>query len=101
MVFADPSEFIGSLGALSIVILLVLAIFSIVSWGIIIHKWRGFKVIEEDELRFLRAYELHPHEFDDLRVQAQDTEASPSAAVFLGVMDRCPITQTLSDLRPA
>jgi biopolymer transport protein TolQ len=90
MLFSDPIELIGSLGTLSIFILLVLAFFSITSWGIIIHKWRRFKAIEEDEQRFLRAYELHPHEFDDLRIQAQDTENSPSAIVFLGVMDRIP-----------
>ena len=90
MLFSDPIELIGSLGTLSIFILLVLAFFSIVSWGIIIYKWRRFKAIEVDEQRFLRAYELRPHEFDDLRIQAQDTENSPSAIVFLGVMDRIP-----------
>lgn len=90
MLFADPTELIGSLGTLSIVILLVLATFSIVSWGIIIHKWRHFRAIEEDEQRFLRTYELHPNDFDDLRVQAQDTELSPSGAVYLGMMDRIP-----------
>ena len=90
MLFSDPVELIGSLGTLSLFVLLVLAFFSIVSWGIIIYKWRRFKAIEEDEQRFLRAYELHPHEIDDLRIQAQDTESSPSAIVFLGVMDRIP-----------
>ena len=95
MLFADPTEFIGSLGGLSIVILLVLAGFSIVSWGIIIHKWRNFKAIEEQEQQFLRAYELHPHNLDDLRVQAQDMEISPSAAVYLGVMDRIPASTDL------
>ena len=90
MLFSDPVELIGSLSTLSLLILLVLAFFSIVSWGIIIYKWRRFKAIEEDEQRFLRAYELHPHEIEDLRLQAQDTESSPSAIVFLGVMDRIP-----------
>ena len=95
MLFSDPFELIGSLSTLSIFILLVLAFFSIVSWAIIVFKWRRFKAIEEDEHRFLRAYELHPQEFDDLRIQAQDTEFSPSAMVFLGVADRLP---TPSDL---
>ena len=90
MLFSNPIELIGSLGTLSIFILLVLAFFSIVSWGVIIYKWRRFKAIEEDEQRFLRAYELHPQDFDDIRIQAQDTECSPSAIVFLGVMDRIP-----------
>lgn len=95
MLFADPFELIGSLGTLSIFVLVVLAFFSVVSWGIIIYKWQRFKAIEEDEQRFLRAYELHPQEYDDLRVRAQDVEGSPSAIVCVGVLDRIP---TPSDL---
>ena len=90
MLFSDPIELIGSLGTLSLLILLVLAFFSIVSWGIIINKLRRFKAIEVEEQRFLRAYELHPQELEDLRIQAQDAESSPSAMVFLAVMDRMP-----------
>lgn len=97
MLFSDPFELIGSLSTLSIFILLVLAFFSIVSWAIIVYKWRRFNAIEEDEQRFLRAYELHPHEFEDLRIQAQDTDYSPSAMVFLGVMDRIPNPPDLYD----
>ena len=88
MVFANPFELIGSLGALSLVVLTVLAFFSVISWAIIVYKWRRFQALEEDEKRFLSAYELHPQGYDDLRVQAQDMEGSPSAAVYLGVIDR-------------
>jgi biopolymer transport protein TolQ len=74
---------------------LVLAIFSIVSWAIIVSKWRRFSVIQEEEKRFLRAYELRSHDYEDLRIQAQDLKSSPSAAVFLGLLDRVSPSQDL------
>ena len=95
MIFADPMELLGSLGSLSIVILLTLAIFSVVSWAIIVQKWRRFKVIEEEETQFLQTYELRQHNFSEVRREAQDLDASPSAAVFLGVVDRLPSSSDL------
>ncbi len=95
MIFADPMEMLSSLGSLSIVILLTLAIFSIVSWAIIVQKWRRFSVIEKEETQFLQAYELRPQEFAELRMEAQDLEASPSAAVYVGIIDRLPSTSDL------
>ncbi|MGB0910889.1 MAG: MotA/TolQ/ExbB proton channel family protein [Nitrospirales bacterium] len=95
MIFADPMELLGSLGSLSIVILLTLAIFSVVSWAIIVQKWRRFSVIEQEETQFLQAYELRTQEFAELRLEAQDLEASPSAAVYVGIIDRLPSTSDL------
>ncbi|GJL64014.1 MAG: Tol-Pal system subunit TolQ [Nitrospirales bacterium] len=97
MLFADPMELLSSLGSLSIVILLTLAIFSVVSWAIIVHKWKRFKTIEEEDTQFLRAYEIRQREVSELRIQAQDLEASPSAAVYLGIIDRLPTTSDLLD----
>ncbi|GJL56364.1 MAG: protein TolQ [Nitrospirales bacterium] len=105
MLFADPMELLSSLGSLSIVILLTLAIFSVVSWAIIVHKWKRFKTIEEEDLQFLRAYEVRQQEVNELRIQAQDLEASPSAAVYLGIIDRLPapsdLLNTSHQLEPA
>lgn len=95
MIFADPMELLSSLGSLSIVILLTLAVFSVVSWAIIVQKWRRFRVIEEEETQFLQTYELRQQDFSELRMEAQDLEASPSAAVFLGVVDRLPSSSDL------
>ncbi|WP_447969577.1 MotA/TolQ/ExbB proton channel family protein [Nitrospira sp. M1] len=88
-------ELLSSLGSLSIVILLTLAIFSVVSWAIIVHKWKRFRTIEEEDMQFLRAYEVRQQEVNELRIQAQDLEASPSAAVYLGIIDRLPSTSDL------
>jgi len=95
MSFGNPSELIGSLGWLSIVILLILSAFSMVSWGIIVYKIRRFKRIHQEENQFLHSYEQNPLEQPSLRAEAQTFACSPSAAVYLGVIDRLPSSSDL------
>jgi biopolymer transport protein TolQ len=78
---------VASLGVVSRLVLLVLLVFSVVSWAIIIAKWRAFRVSEREEQQFLGAY-AKSKDRDDLRRQARRLTASPSATVFLGIMDR-------------
>lgn len=84
---SGPLGLIGSLGAVSIVVLLVLFLFSVVSWAIILYKWRILRSVDREEHRFLQAYE-RSQDRDELRRQARTLAESPSAAVFLGVMER-------------
>ncbi len=104
---ANPSELFGSLGLLSIVILLVLTIFSVVSWGIIVNKFRRFGRIRQEESKFLQLYERNPVDQLTLRNQAQTLAYSPSSAVYLGITDRLPApsdlfaSQTPLDPQPA
>jgi biopolymer transport protein TolQ len=95
MPFANPSELLGSLGLLSIVILFILSIFSIVSWGIIVNKYRQFRQINKEETRFLQLYEINPIDQKPLRSQAQNYMLSPSSMVYLGVTDRLPSSSDL------
>ncbi|MGD9852441.1 MAG: MotA/TolQ/ExbB proton channel family protein [Nitrospirales bacterium] len=95
MSFSNPSELIGSLGWLSIVILLILATFSVVSWGIIVYKLRRFKKITEEETQFLRSYELNSVDQLSLKADAKTLPLSPSSAVFLGVCERIPSSSSL------
>ncbi len=95
MPFANPSELLGSLGLLSIVILMILAIFSIVSWGIIVNKFRQFRQINQEEARFLQIYEVNPVDQKPLRNQAKSYRLSPSSMVYLGITDRLPISSDL------
>ncbi len=95
MVFADPMEMFSSLGTLSIAILLTLSIFSIVSWAIIVHKWRRFREVYDQDAKFLQAYEVAPQEHGNLRIQAQELDSSPSANVYLGIVDRLPSSPDL------
>ncbi len=78
---------VASLGVVSKLVLFALFVFSVVSWAIIIAKWRGFRIAEREEQQFLSAY-AKSKDRDDLRRQARRLTASPSAAVFLGIMDR-------------
>src|SRR5690348_4790010 len=84
---AGPMGLVGSLGAVSKVVLLALFLFSVISWAIILYKCRGFRASERADQRFWQAY-ARTQEKDDLRRHAKRLTASPSAAVFLGVMDR-------------
>ncbi|WP_447986542.1 MotA/TolQ/ExbB proton channel family protein [Nitrospira sp. Nam74] len=84
---AGPMGLVGSLGAVSKVVLLALFLFSVISWAIILYKWRAFRASEREDRRFLQAY-ARTQEKEDLRRHAKRLIASPSAAVFLGVMER-------------
>ncbi|MDA2910196.1 MotA/TolQ/ExbB proton channel family protein [Nitrospiraceae bacterium AH_259_D15_M11_P09] len=81
-------EFLGSFGAISIVILLVLLLFSVASWAIIIYKWRLFRLVAWEEREFLNAYARAQQDEEELRRLAGQLKTSPSAAVFLGIVDR-------------
>ncbi len=85
-----PSSAMGtvaSLGLVSKLVLFTLFIFSVVSWAIIIAKWRASSVADREEQRFLSVY-ARTQDWDELRRQARRLPASPSAIVFLGIMDR-------------
>ena len=97
---ANPSEFFGSLGLLSIVILFILSIFSVISWGIIVNRFRRFNRIRQEESQFLQLYEQNPIDQHSLRSQAQALAYSPSSAVYLGITDRLPESSDLFTSRP-
>ena len=84
---SGPMGLVGSLGAVSKVVLLILFFFSVISWAIILYKWRAFRLSDQEDQRFLSAYS-RARDRDDLRRRARRLAASPSAAVFVGVMDR-------------
>ncbi|HET8580583.1 MAG TPA: MotA/TolQ/ExbB proton channel family protein [Nitrospiraceae bacterium] len=84
---AGPMGLVGSLGTVSKVILLILFLFSVISWAIILYKWRAFRSSDREDQRFLAIY-ARTKDKEDLHRPARRMAASPSAAVFVGVMDR-------------
>jgi biopolymer transport protein TolQ len=84
---AGPMGLVGSLDFVSKVVLLALFFFSIISWAIILVKWRAFRISEREDQRFLQAY-TRAQDKEDLRRHAKRQSASPSAAVFMGVLER-------------
>ena len=92
MFSTDPLELLGSLGTISIIVLLVLLGFSVFSWGIILYKWRMFRLIKAEERQFLQAYQeegaLSEKELHLLQHVAAELPHSPSGSVLLDVLNR-------------
>jgi biopolymer transport protein TolQ len=78
---------LGSLGAVSKVVLFLLLIFSVLSWAIIIFKWRAFSTADRMDHQFMTLL-AKAKDLDDLCRQVRRMEASPAAVLFEGVMDR-------------
>lgn len=92
MFSTDPLELFGSLGTISIIVLLILLVFSVLSWGIILYKWRLFRLIKTQEREFLQAYQeegaLSEKELHLLQHVAAELPHSPSGSVLLDVLNR-------------
>jgi biopolymer transport protein TolQ len=78
---------LGSLGVVSKIVLLVLFIFSVISWAIIFSKWRAFRTADRGDRHFMGLL-AKARDLNELHRQVRHLEASPSAVVFEGVMDR-------------
>lgn len=91
MFSSNPMEILGSLGAVSIVVLLILLLFSVLSWGIIVYKLRMFRLSDREEAQFLQAFErsqFNLKEFEKLKKVGNSLFLSPSGAVFVGVTNK-------------
>ncbi len=92
MFASDPLELFGSLGTISIIVLLILLVFSVFSWGVILYKWRTFRLMKAEERQFLRAYQekdaLSEKELYLLRHVAAELPHSPSGSVLVDVLNR-------------
>jgi len=81
------SGLVGSLGSVSKIVLLLLFVFSVVSWAVIFSKSRAFRVADREDRRFL-ALLAKTKDIDELYRQVRRLEGSPCATVFEGVMER-------------
>lgn len=80
----------SSLGAVSKIILFVLFLFSVVSWAIIIYKWRVFRRSDGEDQRFLSSV-AKLTDVEEMRRQAKRAAGdSPAAVLMVGVLDRVP-----------
>ncbi|MDP6979598.1 MAG: MotA/TolQ/ExbB proton channel family protein [Myxococcota bacterium] len=66
-------------------VLLVLFAFSLISWAIILSKWKELRGASEDSEAFLEIY--HDRPFDEAYDAARDLGRSPAAAVFVSICD--------------
>jgi biopolymer transport protein TolQ len=63
------------------IVLLVLVMFSVISWAIIASKWWELRGVEQDSEAFLEIYHQEP--FEEVYESARDLGRSPIALVFL------------------
>ena len=92
MFSTNPLELLGSLGTISIIVLLLLLGFSVFSWGIILYKWRMVRLIKKEERQFLQAYQegeaFSEKALQPLQRLAEELPHSPSGSVFLEILSR-------------
>jgi biopolymer transport protein TolQ len=63
------------------VILLILAFMSLVSWGILINKWRTFRGVTEDSRRFLAIFRRR-NSLRDVKAKLLAFKRSPMGRLF-------------------
>lgn len=81
-------QIITNSSTFGIFILLVLAIMSLVSWIIIIHKWRHFKSVDHDNLAFIQQFRRN-QKLGDAIGQAKSHQNSPLSGIYLeGLRER-------------
>ena len=78
-------ELIGSLGMVSKSVLVLLFFFSVLSWAIILFKWRMFRAADLGDQRFM-ALLAKTRELGDLYRQVRKMEESPCGSVFEGTV---------------
>jgi biopolymer transport protein TolQ len=74
-------EIIGHVSPLTLVVILILLIFSIYSWTIIFAKWSTFARARRADARFLRAFRK-ANGLDSVMVVSEQFRPSPMVAVF-------------------
>jgi biopolymer transport protein TolQ len=75
-------EMLANTGLVARIVLLILLAFSILSWAIMIHKYRDFKKARRDSREFLRIFR-QSKKLSDIRASCQTLRASPLVEVFL------------------
>jgi len=75
-------QIVGNSSLFGIIILIILAIFSLVSWGIMFNKWRTFKKVEQENDVFLNLFRKS-NKLSSLINQAKTFRNTPFAGIFL------------------
>lgn len=82
-----PMGLLGSLGAVSKIVLLLLFCFSVVSWAIILYKLTVFRAADAEDARFMGVLSKSK-DVDEIVRHAHRITGSPCARIFHGVLDR-------------
>jgi biopolymer transport protein TolQ len=81
----DVFGLIFQAGPIVKLVLFILFAFSLVSWAIILSKWKEVRAATQDSEAFLEVY--HEASFNDAYDAAKDLERSPAASIFVAICD--------------
>jgi biopolymer transport protein TolQ len=87
MFASDVGNLIAQSGPVAKIVLLLLLLFSILSWSIILSKGSKFKRMRTQSGRFLRAYRKANGRLQDVSAVAEQFKPSPLVSVFEGGYD--------------
>ena len=76
-------QLLENTGLVARIVLLLLLLFSVLSWAIIFHKFRSFKAARRASQEFLKVFR-QSKKLSEIRASCQVLKASPLAEVFLG-----------------
>jgi biopolymer transport protein TolQ len=75
-------QIVGQSSLFGVIILAILACFSLFSWGIMLNKWRTFKKVERENDVFLKLFRKS-EKLSELSSRAKTFQYTPFAAIFL------------------
>ena len=78
----DPFQLIADAGPVSIAVLIILAVFSLVSWAIILSKWMVLRRAESHSQAFLEIFR-HSKKFSDVHSICHQLRSSPLVGMFM------------------
>lgn len=76
-------QMVANTGLLVRVVLVLLVFFSVLSWAIILHKYRTFRAARKASQEFLKIFR-QSKKLSDIRASSKVLKASPLVEVFLG-----------------
>jgi biopolymer transport protein TolQ len=86
LIGGDIVDLVGQTGPVAKVVLLLLLLFSVISWAIILSKWNLLRRARVQSGRFLRAFRK-AQRLQDVATVAEQFKPSPLVAVFNGGFD--------------
>lgn len=87
-VFAtEVGNLVAQTGPVAKIVLVILLLFSILSWSIILAKWSKFRRMRAQSGRFLRAFRKANGRLQDVSAVSEQFKPSPLVAVFEGGYD--------------
>ena len=87
MFASEVGSLIAQSGPVAKIVLLILLLFSVLSWSIILSKWSKFRRMRTQSGRFLRAFRKANGRLQDVSAVSEQFRPSPLVSVFEGGYD--------------